>query len=130
MTGVLLVTAGWALLLQGLFLLAPSRDPFVDLDAGESFGVNVAVYVPAIVLTVGLLVAIPVVVLNRRGNMVGMGACVVAAGFATWVLSQQELLSYIPGLDWALQLAAIMSGASLLAFVVETSFRRSVEVPA
>jgi hypothetical protein len=131
MTGVVLVVAGWAVLLRGLFILAPSDDPLADLDAGASFGINSEVYIPAIALTVGLLVAIPVVLLTRPGSVIGIGACVAAVGFAMWVLSQQELLNYIPGLDSAVRLAASLSVTSLLVFVVETRLRRPVSaIPA
>ena len=123
-SGLLLAVGAWALLLRGLFLLPPAEDPSVDLDAGTSFEINIDVYLPAIALTVLLLVVLPFVAVMRLGSLLGIGACLISAGYAMWVDAHHQLLEYIPALSSALRLAGGLSAAGLLLFVVETTLRR------
>lgn len=116
--GLLLLAAGWVLVLRGLFLLPVPDDPELDLEAGPAFALNVSVYLPALALTVLLVVAIPCAAAVSRGAEVGVVIAAVVGGFVWWVLTQEPLLRYIPGLRNGLLLAAAVTGMGLLVLCV------------
>jgi len=101
-----MLTAGWLALLHGLYSTAPTSDPALDLDAGESFGENFGVYLPSMVLTVLLGAMLLGLMLARAGIAVGVGAGLVSVGFIAWVATQDALLVHLPGLAADLSVAA------------------------
>ena len=114
--GVALVGVAWATVLYGLFLTPVSTDPLLDLEAGPSFAVNLFVYLPALALSVLLVVALVVAFAHRKGAVAGAAVAVVVGAFAMWVLAQQELLAFRPELRVALLVAQALSLLGLLAF--------------
>lgn len=110
----LLVVGGWATLLSGLYLQPASADPELDLEAGGSFAAGLTVYLPALALSVALLVALGIVVLAGRvlSGIVGITAGVVVALFAWWVSAQGYLTAYLPGLGDLLGPAAVLGAAA------------------
>jgi hypothetical protein len=110
-----LVLLGWLVVLRGLYFLTPSSRPELDLEAGPSFAVNLAVYLPSMALTVVLLVLLPVAVTATR---VGAATVTAAAGitgaFGLWVLTQDALLDYLPGLSGHLWGGVALSGTALV----------------
>ncbi len=112
------VVLGWLVVLRGLFLLPASADPALDLDAGASFGLNVAVYLPAVVLTAALLVAVPVALTARAWRVVVLLTAVTTGAFGLWVLAHDDLTAYLPGLAGSAQVAVALGTAGLLAAAV------------
>ncbi len=127
--GLLLLVAAWGVVLRGLFLLPPSTDPALDLEAGPAFAVNFSVYLPALVLCILLLVALPVSVGTRRGAPVGVAAGFAVGIFALWVLTQRSLLGYFPGLRAALWLAIGLVCAGLLAYSMAYALQPTKAAP-
>lgn len=110
----MLVLAGWTLVLRGLYLLPASQDPGLDLDAGASFDLNLSVYLPAVLLSVLLVVALPIAVGRRGAVLLSAALATATLAFALWVLNRQELTSHIPGLASSLWGAAGLSATALL----------------
>ncbi|GAB3083883.1 hypothetical protein [Pedococcus soli] len=115
--GLVLLCAAWGVLLFGLFGLPASDDPMVELEAGPSFAINLEVYLPAIVLTLVLLLAVLAVLRDRAATAVGIGAALVAGAFAAWVLNEEPLLDYLPQLRSTLLFSGGLSMLSLLLFL-------------
>ena len=115
---IVLVTAGWAVLLRGLWFAPVSSDQEVDLEGGGGFAASFSVYLPALALSLVFLVVLLVAWRNPRSVgplLVG----VAVAGFAAWVLSQGYLLDFRPSLAahlWAsIALAAVGAGVGAVA---------------
>jgi hypothetical protein len=70
-----------AAVLRSLFLLQVSPEPRLYPEAGLAFAINVAVYLPVVVLTVLLAVAVPVAAATARGSEVGLAASALVAAF-------------------------------------------------
>ena len=115
--GLLLLSAAWVVVLRGLFLLPVSNSPELDLEAGPAFAINISVYLPALALSLLLLVALPVSVAAGRGAAVGAVAGLAVSVFALWVLTQHALLDYFPGLTAALSLATGLGIVGILAYL-------------
>lgn len=129
--GLLVVAAGWAAVLRGLFLLPVSPDPRLDLEAGPAFAINVAVYLPAVVLTVLLVVAVPVAAATSRGSEIGLAASALVAAFIWWAMVQEPLLLYVPGLRSTLLIAAGLVVVGMVVLAVALATRRApVATPA
>ena len=129
--GLLLVAAGWLMVLRGLFLLPVSNDPHLDLEAGPAFAINVSVYLPVVVLTVLLVVAVPLAAATSRGAEVGVAISAVVGAFVYWVMTQEALLRYVPGLRPSLLVAAALVGIGLLVLCLTLATRRpAVPAPA
>jgi hypothetical protein len=109
---VVLVVAGWLAVLDGLFLLPPSRTPARDLEAGPAFDVNLTVYLPSVVLTGALAIGLLVAVLGRAASVTA-GCAAAAAVFALWVSGDDALCAYLPGLRGTLLLGAAVEGAAV-----------------
>lgn len=128
----LLVVAAWVVVLRGLYLLPASTRIEHDLDAGQSFGVNVAVYVPAMGLTL-LLTALLLVGIRARhvGSLAaGMAACLTSA-FGFWALTQDVVLDILPTLDLHLWFnIGLSSIAILVAVLAGLTYREAARAPA
>ena len=127
--GLLLIAAGWVMVLRGLFVPPVSHDPELDLEAGGAFAINLSVYLPVAVLTILLVVALAVAAATSRGPEVGIATAAVVGAFVWWVLVQEPLLQYIPTLRASLLLAAGLVGGGLLVLCLTLATRRPA-VPA
>lgn len=114
--GVVLVGVAWAAVLYGLFLTPVSTDPVLDLEAGPSFAVNLFVYLPALALSVVLLVALIASLAHGKGAVAGAAVAVAVGSFTMWVLAQPDLLAYRPELRVLLLVAQSSALLGLLAF--------------
>jgi hypothetical protein len=114
-----LLLGGWAVLLRGLYLLPRSTVPEYDLDAGGRFAMSIDVYLPALALSLLLLVAAPFVVLRRHGSIGGAAASATAAVFLGWVSQQDALQSNVPDLDGAILVAFGLVAAAFFLFLLE-----------
>ncbi len=89
----------WLIILWGLYFAPISPYPDFDLEAGAAFGVSLAVYLPAMLLSVLVLVLLVVGAITR---LLGVAAAVIGclvAPFGLSILSQHDLLRYRPGLS-------------------------------
>lgn len=115
-SATVLVLLAWGAVLRGLLFTEVSPRPELDLEAGGSFAVNLVVTLPGFVITLLLLGLLPTAVFARH---VGAVAAAMAAGltllFGAWVLTQDALLAYRPGLAGHLWFDL---GASALALAV------------
>lgn len=116
----LLVACGWAAVLAGLYLQPVSEDPELDLEAGGSFAAGLTVYLPALALSVVLVVTVVLVLLTSRtvAGVFGTGAGVVVTLFAWWVSAQDYLTAYVPGLTGLLWPAALLGVAAAVVSLV------------
>ena len=114
-----LLLGGWAVLLRGLYLLPHSTVPEYDLDAGGRFAMSIEVYIPALALSLLLLVAGPFVVLRRHGSIGGVAATATAVVFLGWVSQHHVLQSYVPQLDGAVFVAFGLVAAAFFMYVLE-----------
>lgn len=130
-----MVLIGWAVVLVGLYVIPVSPDPELDLEAGGSFAAGFAIYLPATALTVLLLGLLPTAVWAKWVGplAVVMAACLVCP-FGFWILAQDYLLDYRPGLEalvWfhiGLSGAALILGATAAALTREASRAAPLEV--
>ena len=114
-----LLLGGWAVLLRGLYLLPRSTVPEYDLDAGGRFAMSIDVYLPALALSLLLLVAAPFVVLLRRGSIGGVAASATAVLFLVRVAQHDTLQSYVPQLDGAILMAFGLVAAAFFLYLLE-----------
>ena len=114
-----LLLGGWAVLLRGLFLLPRTTVPEYDLEAGGRFAMSIDVYLPALALSLLLLVVGPFVVLRRHGSIGGVAASATAAVFLGWVSQQDALQSYVPDLDGAILVAFGFVAAAFFLYLLE-----------
>ncbi|MCK9823005.1 hypothetical protein NOCD_05860 [Nocardioides cavernae] len=114
-----LLLGGWAVLLRGLYLLPRTTVPEYDLEAGGRFAMSIDVYLPALALSLLLLVVGPFVVLRRHGSIGGVAASATAAVFLGWVSQQDALQSYVPDLDGAILMAFGLVAAAFFLYLLE-----------
>ena len=114
-----LLLGGWAVLLRGLYLLPRTTGPEYDLEAGGRFAMSIDVYLPALALSLLLLVVGPFVVLRRHGSIGGVAASATAAVFLGWVSQQDALQSYVPDLDGAILMAFGLVAAAFFLYLLE-----------
>ncbi|KQV69787.1 hypothetical protein ASC64_08160 [Nocardioides sp. Root122] len=114
-----MLLGGWAVLLRGLYLLPRTTVPEYDLEAGGRFAMSIDVYLPALALSLLLLVVGPFVVLRRHGSIGGVAASATAAVFLGWVSQQDALQSYVPDLDGAILMAFGLVAAAFFLYLLE-----------
>jgi len=130
-----LVLLGWLVTVRGLYFLSPSPRPELDLEAGPAFAMNVMVYLPSLAITVLLLVVLAVTVATRRlGPVTVVATAGVVFAFCLWVLTQDALLGFLPGLGGHLWSGVALSGTALVvacaALVVTPGGPTSTPTPA
>ncbi len=97
-TGAALAAAGWVVVLAALWFTPPTADQTRDLEAGGGFAASVEVYLPALVLSAGLLAVLVVGAALRRPDVAALVTGGTTAAFAGWVVSRDYLVAYLPGL--------------------------------
>lgn len=124
----ILVLAAWLVVLRGLYFLPRSTRIEHDLDAGQSFGVNFAVYFPALGITVLLIGLLAAGIWARHvGSLAAAMAALLTLAFGFWVLTVNELLLDIrPGLDLHLWFdIGLSSIAILIALLAGLTYREA-----
>lgn len=112
--GILIVLAGWLAVFRGLYLLPTSPRPEFDLEAGSGFGVTMEVYLPALMITVLLLLILTVGAIAREVGLAVVMVGVMTLTFEFWTLTRSELLDYLPGLTTHLWLSIAFNGTALI----------------
>ena len=111
--GILIVLIGWLVVFRGLYLLpVPPRQEF-DLEAGSGFGVTMEVYVPALMITVLLMLILTVGAISHEVGLSVVRVGVMTLTFEFWTLTRSELLDYLPGLTTHLWLSIALHGTAL-----------------
>ncbi len=124
---MVLALAGWAVLSAGFFFAPVSSDPYLDLEAGDSFGVFFFVFLPWCALTVVVVVFSLLGVFLRT---VGVASVVIGAAtvaFGLYVLTWQEMLDYQPALAAFMWVSILIASIAIVYAGLAAAVRQKPE---